>query len=171
MTRPHASRPVLDCTGPHKMGPFPRARGNYLSGADLLPHLGRRGKPERRNCAQGLALTGPDRKGRRPKVGPAGWRGAVAVTSRCPDPLGVWGKYGRNPRKPVRRAAEQRQAQPPQALRVPCHDYKMGVRGGGGLCIVHIRGSAHQHQRRPGRPACPRPSPSPSFPRGRDGVT
>ena len=36
-------------------------------------------------------MTDPDRKGRRPEVGLAGWREVVAMTSRCPGCWVAWG--------------------------------------------------------------------------------
>ena len=47
----------------------------------------------------------PDRKGRRPEVGLAGWREAVAMASTYPAPRWLGG--GRDPWKPAWKAAEQ----------------------------------------------------------------
>ena len=71
----------------------------------------------------------PDRKGRRPEVGLAGWREAVAMASTYPALGGLWeeGTRGSQPGKlPSREQARQGACRPSGQ---PCHLYNLGMRG------------------------------------------
>jgi hypothetical protein len=82
----------------------------------------------------------PDRKGRRPEVGLAGWREAVAMASTYPAPGGIGG--GRDPWKPAWKAAEPRagKAGCTQALWTTLSYFQLGDER---QLPGHLGGSAH----------------------------